>query len=399
MRPAGVAGVDRDLTNGGHAFRSESFRQLVYRQAGQQGRLGPEGSFFVGDRATDSLSSRLAMAKVHCTYGAKRARWAATLGLFATALATPAARAQSSDEAAAVAPTDGATEATEASSAMESGPATETTGATQPGPGAGATGAAQSQPATRATGATQPQPAECTPPCRPGFVCSNGQCVGGCNPPCPPGYVCSASLQCVSEGMESPLPEYSAEAEAERRDISLIGIRGFGGVVVGGGASLHSWTEDSDALDRPTPAGAFLFAVRAGLFVNQSEISVEVAPQTYLPIIGEDRDEARPIRRDMIDDGHGTTGFLGNYAYHISMARGAYWPLRIGGGFIYRTHEVPTPFATTDFQGRLDLFNISVKTRFLLLDFSFPSARYATDFDQYHRFTGLFTAAASYVSP
>jgi hypothetical protein len=129
-----------------------------------------------------------------------------------------------------------------------------------------------------------------------------------------------------------------------------------------------------------------------------SLISVEVAPQTYLPIIGEDRDETRPVRRDMIDSGHGATGFLGNYAYHISMARGAYWPLRIGGGFIYRSHEAP-PFATTDFQGRLDLFNISVKTKSLLLDFSFPSARYATDFDQYHRFTGLFTAAASYVSP
>jgi hypothetical protein len=26
----------------------------------------------------------------------------------------------------------------------------------------------------------------CYPPCRPGYICHNGQCVSMCNPPCPP---------------------------------------------------------------------------------------------------------------------------------------------------------------------------------------------------------------------
>ena len=57
------------------------------------------------------------------------------------------------------------------------------------------------------------------------------------------------------------------------------------------------------------------------------------------------------------------------------------------------------PYEGTDFQARVDLLNISVKTKFIFLDFSFPSIRYVSDFDHYHRWTGLFTAAVSAIGP
>jgi hypothetical protein len=174
---------------------------------------------------------------------------------------------------------------------------------------------------------------------------------------------------------------------------SLVGVRGFGGIVLGGGASLHSWRSPSgDQLDRPTTAGAFIFALRAGLFVNRNEVSLELAPGTYYPILGVDRAE-----NDSLDNDESITSFTGSYAHHIEMTRGAYWAFRFGAGLIHRSHG--TNLDGTHFQGRIDLLNISVKTRYVLLDFSFPSVRYITDFDEYHRWTGLFTAGLGYISP
>ena len=116
-------------------------------------------------------------------------------------------------------------------------------------------------------------------------------------------------------------------------------------------------------------------------------MSLELAPGTYEPVVG---------NGTAIDNGHWITSFLGSYAHHIHMARGAYWPLRFGIGLVYRGTG---PYQGTYFQARVDLLNISVKLPYLLLDFSFPSIRYTSDFDLYPRWTGLFTAGVSYVSP
>jgi hypothetical protein len=78
--------------------------------------------------------------------------------------------------------------------------------------------------------------------------------------------------------------------------------------------------------------------------------------------------------------------------YHIRIAESVYWPLRIGAGFVMAGDR-------TDFQGRVDLFNVSVKTKYVLLDASFASVRYVSDFNAYHRWTGLLAVGASYISP
>lgn len=47
----------------------------------------------------------------------------------------------------------------------------------------------------------------CTPPCRKGYICVDGQCVSACNPPCPPGYVCDSELNdCVPDVSREETP-------------------------------------------------------------------------------------------------------------------------------------------------------------------------------------------------
>jgi hypothetical protein len=176
-------------------------------------------------------------------------------------------------------------------------------------------------------------------------------------------------------------------------DVTLEGVKGFGGIVLGGGLSMHMRRAfGEDEWVGPTTWGAFIFALRAGLFVGRNEISIEFAPGSYKPIIG-DADPGDLV----IDDGRWITSFLGSYAHHVPIVPGAYWPFRLGAGFISRSHG--EPYEGTDFQARIDVLNISVKTKVILLDFSFPSIRYISDFDDYHRWTGLFTAAVSAIGP
>jgi hypothetical protein len=225
---------------------------------------------------------------------------------------------------------------------------------------------------------SEADPETCTPACRPGFACANGKCVSACNPPCAGSEICTAALQCIpdpgAEGAEEP------EADRERH---LVGVRGFAGIVVGGGFSMHTFRTGPNELQDPTTWGAFLFALRGGLLLNQLELGLELAPGTYAPVIG----DSSPA----LDNDKWLTSFTGTVGYHVGVSRSVYWPLRIGAGLMAGNDH-------TDFQGRLELLNLSIKTKYVLIDFSFPSIRYASDFDDYHRWTGLFNVGVSYVS-
>lgn len=55
----------------------------------------------------------------------------------------------------------------------------------------------------------------CTPPCRPGYTCVNGECVSVCNPPCPLEFRCDpATLDCV------PIERPVAAAPQSRRELT-----------------------------------------------------------------------------------------------------------------------------------------------------------------------------------
>jgi hypothetical protein len=52
----------------------------------------------------------------------------------------------------------------------------------------------------------------CTPACRAGYLCQQGQCISACNPPCAAGQRCTAEAECVADANAVPGPSF-AEAE------------------------------------------------------------------------------------------------------------------------------------------------------------------------------------------
>ena len=224
---------------------------------------------------------------------------------------------------------------------------------------------------------------DCSPSCRAGFVCVDGECVTGCNPPCPENQTCNTEMQCVDAADVAYVPVTRQPVDPAR---TLSGVHGFGGIVLGGGITIHTARATSnDDLGDPTTWGAFLFALRAGVTIERAEVAIELAPKTFQPVLGGSTEDA-------LHRGESLTSFTGGVGYHIPLTTGAYWPLRIGAGLIADGND-------TVFQGRLDLFNVSIKTRYVLLDLSFPSIRYQSDFDLWHRWTGLFNVGVAYISP
>lgn len=222
--------------------------------------------------------------------------------------------------------------------------------------------------------------AQCSPECREGFECVDGQCVSRCNPACGEGRVCTAERRCeASEPAEEPedvVAEKNLETERIEREERLLGIRGFGGVQFGGGVTLYS-PRIGDRIQSPNVEGAFMFALKGGVFIRQVELSLEVAPGSYLPVT---------------NGGGNQTSFLANVGYHGHVSDNFYWPVRIGAGLVTWQGDV-------QFQGRLDVLSLSMKTKYVLADFTFPSFRYTSDFDSFHMWTGMFNVAVSYISP
>lgn len=227
---------------------------------------------------------------------------------------------------------------------------------------------------------------ECLPSCEPGYECVQGKCESRCNPPCGGAEVCTGLGVCERLGVvKQHMDEAATRRVRHRRDTTLTGVRGFAGLLMGGGVTLHAREEqDGDGLMDPNTYGAMYLAIRGGLMVDIAELSAEYSPGLYKPMAGGSE--------GILDQGKFMQSLLGNAGVHIPMTDMIYWPLRVGAGFIASSGRF-------DFQGRLDLFNISVKTKYFLFDASFPSLRYASDLDTYHRWTGLFTVGASYITP
>ena len=61
-----------------------------------------------------------------------------------------------------------------------------------------------------APAAAVPLAPECTPPCRDGYTCHQGQCISACNPPCPAGQTCVGAGVC----QPSTPPQLSAPPPA-----------------------------------------------------------------------------------------------------------------------------------------------------------------------------------------
>ncbi len=229
---------------------------------------------------------------------------------------------------------------------------------------------------------------ECLPTCEPGFECVQGKCESMCNPPCGASEVCTDIGQCERLGV---VKEHMDEADSRRtdhkRERNLVGVRGIVGLVTGLGFSLHSRKIDGK-LEDPNTYLAGYGALKGGVMVDIVELTAEYSPKLYRPLMG------GTVRASERPSAHGEymQSLLGNVGVHIPIAERVYWPIRVGGGFTVYDGNF-------DFQGRIDLFNVSVKTKYVLFEASVPSVRYNSNFDSFHQWTGLFTVGASYITP
>jgi hypothetical protein len=181
----------------------------------------------------------------------------------------------------------------------------------------------------------------------------------------------------------APAPAPAPVDEPAPASTKLEGIKGIAGLGLGYGPTLHSYRIGGDGdLDGPDTFMGFLFALEAGALLNRVELKLEWAPGTYQPLL---KDEPAHV-----DAGKSFYTVIGSVGYYIPISDMVYWPMRIGAG---------VGSDRSDFVARLDLINVAVKIDKVLVGVSLPTIRYMSDFDDYHRWTGLFALNAHYVFP
>jgi hypothetical protein len=153
---------------------------------------------------------------------------------------------------------------------------------------------------------------------------------------------------------QDPAPS-SAEAppESEEAD-SFEGVRPFVGATLASGPSVSHV-----ALGNWTTFWGMLFSLRGGVLLGRTELSVEIAPVTYLPLF------SRPTFAADACVGH-----------HFMLGQSISWPLRAGLGIV----TVNTNDAVW-LHGRVDVVGLSFRSEHALVDVNVPSFRISSDFD------------------
>lgn len=234
---------------------------------------------------------------------------------------------------------------------------------------------------------------QCVPSCASSEECVNGHCESICHPACSASEVCTESGQCERLGKLGDSFAASARLrEEKKRETGLVGVRALAGLAVAGGATIEGFQEpDGDGLEGPVNSGSFYAALKLGMTIDVVELSAEWAPKTNFAVLGNDDSHFRARPRTSYNN-ESLSSVLLNIGVHLPLTQRLSWPVRAGGGFVMNDK-------TTDFMARLDIFGISIKTKYVLLDVSLPSLRYTSDFDNYQRFTGLVGVTASYITP
>ncbi len=211
--------------------------------------------------------------------------------------------------------------------------------------------------------------AQCTSnaDCRGGRVCRDGRCA---NPACTKDTDCAGNLVCMngacvvpSRGAPPPTaaqgqppPPANAQQGAHK---PWRGTHGFVGGVLGVGPALiagHGWKTQVD--------GTVLGALRAGVFFGHFELSVELAPVTWLPFF---------------DAKHSVLSVSGTIGGVIPLTDRLFWPIRIRFGLV----AVNTPDIMTLVGGDLLGLGYRFKNNWTL-EVALPSFRYAGNFGSYN---------------
>ncbi len=184
---------------------------------------------------------------------------------------------------------------------------------------------------------------------------------------------------------ETPTVASSASGTPSEKQTSgdFQGVSAFGGLGLGYGPTLHAYRFGGRGdLDGPESFTGYSFALQAGVFLNRAQLMLEWAPGTFQPLLKKESPH--------VDAGESFYSLVGSFGYYIPMTGIVSWPIRIGAG---------VGSERNDLIARLDLINVAIKLDNVLIEASLPSIRYMSDFDTYHRWTGLFGVSASYVYP
>jgi hypothetical protein len=211
------------------------------------------------------------------------------------------------------------------------------------------------------------------------------------------GESCSATsdcgdLKCIdhtcTSGRAAPAHAVAAGARAEGLDLEDGKVHPFAGATVAGGfmtggvSGSAPLTGGFDTFD-----GAFLLALNGGVFVGLHQFSLELSPLTYFY----DTQASGPVFE-----------MAASYAYFVPLSGvgkvRVFWPFRVGAGVVAGPDGHIGGLAYL--QLRADFIGPAVQIGQVMLDFHFPSFRYAvTDSHatQYHFLDWLFGTSVSYV--
>ena len=119
------------------------------------------------------------------------------------------------------------------------------------------------------------------------------------------------------------------------------------------------------------------FPIRGGLLLNRAELSVELAPVTWVQDFDLDPN----------------LSFLVNIGGLLPLGENVYWPLRFGLGLA----AVNMPYDEVYALGRLDLIGLCYQWGHLLFEINLPSVRFSSEFYRLGIWGWLFNLSASYV--
>jgi len=207
--------------------------------------------------------------------------------------------------------------------------------------------------------------------------------LGGPGESCRARSDCEEPLRCIEQTCVEPetTPEPEADAESSEAtegggtrwlDFELGGIHPFFGITVAPGMTGY-WQNWGNL---PVES-AFLFALRAGVLFDTTELSVELAPATWVWRSGE---------KPMLTLNVAIGGLL-------RLTRNLYWPLRFGLGFA----AVNTPTDEVYMQGRLELVGLAYQLGHVIIEMSLPSIRFSSEFEHIGIWAWLFNVSFSYV--
>lgn len=221
--------------------------------------------------------------------------------------------------------------------------------------------------------------------CKAGLKCVNQTCADERE-----GQACSATadcggeLKCIAKKCTSGSQPVYTDVDDDRKgrrhggggggggveewlDFKLEGVHPFAGLTWGGGFETAGLTGNSGSGGFNSFDGNFLFALQGGVFIDKHELKLELAPFTYLLDA-----KTNAFARGAVFE------LSGSYAYYIplydSPTLKAYWPLRIGLGFVAGADNTA---GLVYFQPSADVVGVALQIGHIMLDMHLPSFRYA----------------------